>query len=434
MNLLMKDVFKKVMTKTQIDAITKSKIGINAKIAVALAFLGASALVAAGAPANFNLTQPKIKSFAVVLQPGCFLQVQKPNGKLFDYNLFNEENSNKCTDAYLALRYVRHSGSDKWLNVQRFFAAKNINFNLQSVISNDDTFTIYFAKTSSNGAVKINALKDLKDKIKSDKCERISFLGVQLHCFNEVLNKKESNLSKILTWVTILRYFGNEAYQNDLYGGKISPWGYVRDESGVVYYDASSPELFGETTETTKCGDEYGAANYQIVGSGEKRVYICGKLLNPKKVNTGDNVSNGNSNQSSFDSVKYELNLLKQAIMLYHEALHQYANTEHKYYHDEDVAYKDLIGELPAGFENLEINNECKIIPSGEYWKRKRDSDFKSVYGQQIIFEKQIFQSSLPSCKVRKEMYKIFQTDLLTLLCQYPNKPVAGDYTEPQCN
>lgn len=430
----MKDIFKKVMTKTQIGAITKSKIGINAKIVVALAFLGASALVAAGALTNFNLTQSKIKSSAFVLQPGCFLQVQKSDGKLFDYNLFNEENPNKCADAYLALRYVRHGGSNKWLNAQRFFAAKNINFDLQSVISNNDTFTVYFAKTSPNGSVKIDAFKDLKDKIKSDRCEKISFLGVPLHCFNEVLNKKENNLSEILTWVTILRYFGNEACQNDLYGGKISPWGYVRDESGVVYYDASSPELFSETIETTKCGDEYGAANYQIVSNGEKRVYICGKVLNPKKINTGDNVNNGSSNQNSFDSVKYELNLLKQAILLYHEALHQYTNTEHKYYHDEDVAYKDLIGELPAGFENLEINNKCNIIPSGEYWKRKRDSDFKSVYGQQIIFEKQIFQSSLSSCKVRKEMYKIFQTDILILLCQYPNKPIVGNNTEPQCN
>ena len=211
----------------------------------------------------------------------------------------------------------------------------------------------------------------------------------------------------IIKYSTFLIYTSNQDHSNQLINQITNPHQFILD-SQVEYYDASQPEAYGETFESTKCQPEQGSANYQNK-SGQDRVYVCQKLLNE-------------------DLAQEKIERLFSASILYHEANHKYQSS-HNYRHQEDIGKGQI---SPSKLMALKIATSCE---PGNYplTDNRRDQDFASVYGSHINYLFSLPQNNLLSCSEQQYAFNKAEELMKTRLCQYPNQPTHG-YTKPTCS
>ena len=120
---------------------------------------------------------------------------------------------------------------------------------------------------------------------------------------------------------------------------------------------------------------------------------------------------------------------IRYAATLYHEANHT-LQSSHSYDHAEDTdpQYQNINDEE---FAEVSIKSECKKVDV--YQPRRRDWDFKSVYGTHINYFFSLSKNNILPCDERSFAFDEAERLMKTKLCQYPNKPKHG-FTKPVCD
>lgn len=313
---------------------------------------------------------------------GCYLKINNAQA----YWLTSDKK--ECESLFIALNYVGRTDFYRLLYSLEYPNAPVSKTGLSAINSGipGKAEKVTLANTSNNITILYYSESDydyfnsVKPKFSSSSCQELEFFGIKLYCFNAVAGKKGSNLPQIITYFTILKYTSNQKAMNGLVGEKVYPMNFIVNNK-VKYFDASVPNLYGETLESVKCLSSQGSANYQL-RNGESRVYICQKLL---------------------DKTVEAPQKLYQAAVLYHEANHKFQQG-----HDYDVNCTKTNGSNTG------------------------DKDFNSVYGAHINYLLSMAQNEILPCEWRKNAFDKAESETKIKLCQKPNAPKIGD-TKPKC-
>ncbi|MBU2542078.1 hypothetical protein KJ785_00780 [Patescibacteria group bacterium] len=381
------------MDKQQ-DTKVKIKVPSSTAMAVSIAFLGIAMLAAAGAGNYYRrVTSPvKIKEIAPLTE-GCILSIiDRSNSKI---NIILAKSELDCESLFIAEKFNGRIDFSRLLVSLGYIGLFEKELILD--ITNDLSISFLF-KDGISGNYVYNYFGDIESKFLFNKCHEIKYFGATLFCFNGVVDKKLNNLNYIIPYFTVLKYTSNIEVSNQLIGDKIKPYELVAD--GFKFFDASKPELYGQSLESTKCTADKGGANYQV----ENEIYICDKMLKPI---------------SPYGRIHY-------AAILYHEVNHKFQIDGHSYQHTED-----LLDVSTEELEKMDIKSSCKKINT--YHPRRRDWDFKSVYGAHIEYLLSMSQNGILSCYERVLAFDLAEKEMKLKLCQYPNKPYLNT-PEPSCN
>lgn len=342
----------------------------------------------------------------VYIKEGCYIKINN------DAAYWLTSSKEECKSLFIASSYVGRKDFYRLLYSLKYPSAPVSKTGLNLVntggaekvtlTNTSNNFTILYYKGDS-----FDYFESVKPSSSASSCQELGFFGVKLYCFNEVAGKKENNLPQIITYFTVLKYTSNQKVMNGLVGKEVYPINFIADNS-IKYYDASAPELYGETLETVKCGESnsacgksYGSANYN---TQQKRVYICAVFLNSTLAETEKK--------------------LAQAAKLYHEANHKYDS--HRCWHQEDFQC-----EPQAITSDCTCSQPPEKPPQG--LQHSRDWDFNSVYGTHINYLLSMSQNEILPCGWRIFAFEEAEKELKTKLCQKPNQPKIGN-TKPVCD
>ncbi len=314
---------------------------------------------------------------------GCYLSIE---GKAI---LLSDKKDTDCGSIFVANRYAGRKIFFRLLTSLEYTG-----FTEKDILNTKNELKVYRVINFKITDV----FAGLEKSFEANTCKEIKYFGVPLSCFNKITGQKPDNLKYIIKYFTILKYTNNLEHQNQLVGKMVKPFDFILN-SGVKYYDASYPNFYGESLESTKCTEDKGDANYQ-----DGKVYVCSKIL--KKMNPNKEI--------------------RYAATMYHEANHLHQEG-HSFYHTEDMN-EDMDTDTLL---SLNIKNSCK--KTNTYMPRRRDWDFNSVNGAHINYLFSISENSLVECQSRIFAFKEAEEKMKLKLCQFPNKPYHN-HQKPDCN
>lgn len=399
------------MKRAELEVGTKKVMFMIILIAVLIILLLSVTFVSTGEAFRSKFKLKIALSEPIFLKDGCYIKINN------DAAYWLTSDKKECKSLYIASNYVGRSDFYRLLYSLGYPSApvsksglEKVNSEVQSeaekvtLTNTSNKFTILYSYGNN-----LDDFSSIKPSSSAPVCQELEFFGVKLFCFNGVIGKKENNLPQIITYFTVLKYTSNQKVMNGLVGKEVYPINFIADNS-IKYYDASAPELYGETLDSVKCLPEQGPANYQL-HNGESRVYICQKYLTgttkmPKKLN---NVA-----------------------ILYHEANHKYDS--HRCWHQEDLKYdmKELLEQNIVISSTCNCNQPPKESPPKEV-KNSRDWDFNTIYGTHINYLLSMSQNEILPCEWRTFAFERAEQEMKTKLCQKPNKPKISD-TKPDCD
>ncbi|KKQ27964.1 MAG: hypothetical protein US42_C0003G0021 [Candidatus Magasanikbacteria bacterium GW2011_GWC2_37_14] len=374
-------MFKKIMD-TLSSTSTKVISGTKLLVAVFVMF-GAGAIALASVPVNQNSW-------------GCYLSVNGTKIKIA--NTFNE-----CHDYYLAREYAGRRDFYKLLkNDGRVIS--------EDKITNADNVVDVFYKNEDDNKIVTGIKLGNNNIISSNKCQKNTFFGIELYCFNELAASaaehtsgnfiKPDNYAAVIKYLTFMKYT-SRPLKNYLTNQTIAPFtelvNYktkIADASKISYLEGIY-NGFGDHCSDGKAGAYTGRKTLDDP-MVNKVFFICPKNLNIEQVSTDE-------------KLKLQIHM---AGVMYHEALHFSATGQgHKY---------------------IMENDKCVVDPTNQ---GNADLDANRVYGGQIRYLLDISKNDLVDCSsVRKYAYEKAELEIAKSICS-PLKKLLLDTTKaPVCN
>lgn len=364
---------------------TATKAVSNTKLVIAVfAMFGAGAVALATVPVNQNTW-------------GCYVSVNGANTKIA--NTFNE-----CHDYYLAREYGGKRDFYKLLkNDGRIIS--------EDKITNPDNTVEVFYKNEVDNKIVTGIKLGNNNIISSNKCQKNTFFGIELYCFNELAASaadhtsgnviKKDYYKPIIKYLTFLKY-SSRPIKNLVVNQTISPFSELLKYK-IKIADASRPSYFNDGYEgySDSCnsgGGAYTGGTSLTASLEDNKFFICERNLD-------------------FDKLANEgISELKQQV------------------HMAGVIYHESIHFNPGGVGHLFIKKDGVCVDDKTN-RGNADWEANLAYGAQIRYLLDVSQNTnLIFCPSRVQAYKEAKIELTNHLCHPLAKLMIDLVKAPVCN
>ncbi|MFC1691071.1 hypothetical protein ACFL0W_02710 [Nanoarchaeota archaeon] len=352
------------------------------------------------------------------LVTGCYLDIVSNVDSMLASSqdeVFIGESLEDCKSYAFANKYA-----DK-LDFLRLVLKNNLNkkdkldYELGSISSNKDYVIKYkdYSTTTKKGGPKTTILTA---QTRSDKCELVYFFGVELFCFNEVIDSEKSdNLKSVIAPLTFLMIAGNSNSSNTILMKHIEPFDFLKEEK-IVFVDgtnmgalkAINMYYLTDTDPNIRCKEEgyEGAANFQWRNKLSKRHEVV-EAYTTEERDSGTIYLRPPPASAKFVTFFCRFDGFEKRIsysgILYHEGNHKFQGGHKK--------------------------NGCNRGSHGG------DCGWRSVFGAHVNYLYDASQNDFLTCSERKQLYRELEKVLIRVTIGVKDPPPAiQDLKEPVCS
>ena len=290
----------------------------------------------------------------------------------------------------------------------------------------------------------VDDFSETEDKFVSDDCELLTYLGVDMYCFNYIFDKKGSNLDNFISLIMFSRNI-DKSYAGNF--GVSTPYSLL---SGMTFVDGSGSSSYSSSYPVSGCSVGSKSASYD-----QGKIFVCDGLLDALTLNY---------NKASYLST------------IYRAALDSFSGSYEKCYDSTAmipcIKYNDMECDCCAGYSVLasaayRTNCDLYNIRDDDYLCLAEDKDiaaaglcfycdiwedctrsipydsscsspvsynyFDSLYGEYIYYLNSMADNDKISCTDRQIFYSLSSSEFDNFNCENGTAPGYSSPVYPSC-